>query len=538
MFVQHPLIKPNKIEDRAYQASLSRTCLETSTLIVLPTGMGKTVIALRVIAEILLKEGGKVLVLAPTKPLVEQHASFLRENLVGKRVVCLTGEVDPGEREVCWLENDVIVSTPQVIANDLRYERISLRDVRLIVFDEAHRAVGNYAYVRIAEEFKEYGRLVMGMTASPGSSGAKIEEVCRNLGIQRVEVRSESDPDVAPYMQDVEMQIIEVDIPDEMKGIIRILRAMFESCVRDLITLGLMDEKRPVTRKYLLEIGETIQERLNSGEKRSQLYRGLSLQAMALKINHALELAETQGATALANYLERIRSEAMSENGSRASRSIVQSDDFERIRDMLRRTKMEHPKLSRVMSIVSNQIIARPESRTIVFTHYRDTCELVASKLSKIEGARVAKLVGQAERGEEKGLKQKEQVEVLEKFRKGDFNVIVATSVGEEGLDVASTDLVIFYEPVPSEIRSIQRRGRTGRQRPGRVVILKTRGTRDDAYFFTSQRKEKAMRRRLFQINKELQNMECTAEKGGKGESTELKRDQKEGGQKTVFDFL
>jgi Fanconi anemia group M protein len=538
VFVQHPLIKPNKIEDRAYQASLSRACLESSTLIVLPTGMGKTVIALRVIAEVLYRKGGKALVLAPTKPLVEQHASFLRENLVGKRVVCLTGEIDPAEREVCWLENDVIVSTPQVIANDLRYERINLRDVQLIVFDEAHRAVGNYAYVRIAEEFKEYGRLVMGMTASPGSSGAKIGEVCRNLGIQRVEVRSESDPDVAPYMQDVEMQIVEVDIPDEMKRITKILRAMFDSCVRDLITLGLTDEKRPVTRKYLLEIGETIQERLNSGEKRSQLYRGLSVQAMALKINHALELAETQGATALANYLERMRSEAMSENGSRASRSIVQSDEFERIEDILRRTKMEHPKLSKVMSIVSNQIIAHPESRTIVFTHYRDTCELVASKLSKIEGARVAKLVGQAERGEEKGLKQKEQVEVLERFRKGDFNVIVATSVGEEGLDVASTDLVIFYEPVPSEIRSIQRRGRTGRQRPGRVVILKTRGTRDDAYFFTSQRKEKAMRRRLFQISKELQNGERFAEEKEKDEPTEQKRNQKESGQKTVFDFL
>ncbi|MCQ5375707.1 MAG: DEAD/DEAH box helicase [Methanomassiliicoccales archaeon] len=538
MFVQHPLIKPNKIEDRAYQASLSRACLESSTLIVLPTGMGKTVIALRVIAEVLYRKGGKVLVLAPTKPLVEQHASFLRENLLGKRVACLTGEIDPEEREVCWLENDVIVSTPQVIANDLRYERINLRDVQLIVFDEAHRAVGNYAYVRIAEEFKEYNRLVMGMTASPGSSGAKIGEVCRNLGIQRVEVRSESDPDVAPYMQDVEMQIVEVDIPDEMKKITKILRAMFDSCVRDLIALGLIDEKRPVTRKYLLEIGETIQERLNSGEKRNQLYRGLSVQAMALKINHALELAETQGATALANYLERMRSEAMSENGSRASRSIVQSDEFETIEDILKKTRMEHPKLSKIMSIVSNQVMTHPESRTLVFTHYRDTCELVANKLSKIEGARVAKLVGQAERGEEKGLKQKEQVEVLERFKKGDFNVIVATSVGEEGLDVASTDLVIFYEPVPSEIRSIQRRGRTGRQRPGRVVILKTRGTRDDAYFFTSQRKEKAMRRRLFQISKELQNEEHFTENKERDEQPSQKRNQKESGQKTVFDFL
>ncbi|MEM2979119.1 MAG: helicase-related protein [Methanomassiliicoccales archaeon] len=539
MFVQHPLIRPNAIEDRIYQAKLSKACLSGSTLIVLPTGMGKTVIALRVIADILLMKGGKVLFLAPTKPLVEQHASFLRENLLQKKITCLTGEVDPSEREVQWIENDVVVSTPQVIANDLKYERISLKNVSLIIFDEAHRAVGNYPYVKIAKEFKELGRLVMGMTASPGSSTNKIEQVCRNLGIQKVEVRSESDSDVAPYVQEVDLQIVEVEIPQEMKRLADLLRSKFDSCVQDLVSLGLIDPKRPVTKKYLLEIGNDIQSRLNSGEKRSQLYKGLSLQAMALKINYALELAETQGMSALANYLERMKNEAMSEGASKSSKSLVKSELFERIEEYLRKIKMEHPKLSRVMSIVSNQIIAHPESRVIVFTHYRDTCDLVASKISSIEGARVAKLIGQAERGDERGLKQKEQVEVLEKFRNGEINVIVATSVGEEGLDVASTDLVVFYEPVPSEIRSIQRRGRTGRRRPGRVVILKTRGTKDDAYFFASQRKEKVMRRRLFQLSRELENT-TQDEKVGKSldkDSVTRKKSQENKEQRTLLDF-
>jgi Fanconi anemia group M protein len=529
VFIKHPLIRQNSIDEREYQTALANSCLESSTLIVLPTGMGKTVVALIVMAKTLERKKGKVVFLAPTKPLVEQHSKFVGEHLVGNRVVALTGEVEPSEREVAWIENDVIVSTPQVVANDLRSERISLRDVKLIIFDEAHRGVGNYAYVAIGEEYKAYDGLVMGMTASPGSSGRRIEEVCSNLGIVKTEVRSESDPDVAKYVQDVNMQWVEVDVPDQMRKVSNILRSLNDSYIKELVNLGVMDSKRPPSRKYLLEVRSRIQSKLDSGERRRQLYRALSVQAMAMKIGHALELGETQGTTALTSYLERMVTEATSEDGSKASRAIVRSPEFEKIISLLGSMKMEHPKLSRVMSIVSNQIIAHPNSRILVFTHYRDTCELVTNKLSKIEGAKVAKLIGQAESGSDKGLKQKEQVGVLEKFRRGENNVLVATSVGEEGLDVASTDLVIFYEPVPSEIRTIQRRGRTGRRSPGRVVIMITRGTMDEAYLHSSQRKESAMRRRLYRLSEkheEKKTLENHEEKPEHGE-----------GQKSIFDF-
>jgi len=142
VFVEHPLIRPGRIEERDYQRALANACLKESTLVVVPTGLGKTVVALLVIAEVMARSKGKVLFLAPTKPLVEQHACFLKEQIVGRRVAVLTGAVSPEEREVEWLQHDIIVSTPQVIANDLRTERIALRDVRLIIFDEAHRGVG------------------------------------------------------------------------------------------------------------------------------------------------------------------------------------------------------------------------------------------------------------------------------------------------------------------------------------------------------------------------------------------------------------
>jgi Fanconi anemia group M protein len=345
--------------------------------------------------------------------------------------------------------------------------------------------------------------LVMGMTASPGSSMAKIKEVCGNLGIENIEVRSEDDPDVARYVHDIHMDWVEVEVPAGMRKVADVLRKLHRRYVQELISMGVMTAARPPSVKYLLEVQRAIQVRLNKGEKSRTLYNALSVQARAIKVGHALELAETQGISSLTSYLEKLKAEATSEDGSKASRAIVSSEEFEELERMLSTLKMEHPKISRVMGIVSNQIQVKPDSRILVFTQYRDTCEMVSNYISKIEGAQVTKLSGQSGRSGEKGLKQKEQVSVLGRFRKGEFNVLVATSVGEEGLDVANTDLVIFYEPVPSEIRSIQRRGRTGRSRAGRVVVLVTAGTRDEASLHSSEKKEREMHKRLYTLKQQ-----------------------------------
>ncbi|MDD1747557.1 MAG: DEAD/DEAH box helicase [Methanomassiliicoccales archaeon] len=534
MFVEHPLIRPEAIEEREYQRTLSDIASKESTLVVLPTGMGKTVVALRVAANVLQK-GGKVLFLAPTKPLVEQHANYLKEFLVGKKVGIMTGENPPEEREAIWIESDIIASTPQVVANDLRYERVDLRNVKLIIFDEAHRAVGNYAYVDVAAAYREYPGLVLGMTASPGSSRARIQEVCDNLSIGRIELRSETDPDVARYVHEIQIDAIEVEVPPEMKRVIFALRSLFERYVSELVQLKAVDPKRPANRKYLLEVGRALQQRSRSGEKHRNLFRAMSLQAMAIKVDHALELAETQGATALREYLDRLRAESESEEGSKASREIVKAAEYVKTMEMVHQMRGEHPKLSRIMTIVARQIQEKPASRIIVFTHFRDTCDLMASKLSEVEGAMVAKLVGQTDRTHDKGLKQKEQIGVLDQFRNGKSNVLVATSVGEEGLDVANTDLVIFYEPVPSEIRSIQRRGRTGRKRSGRVVVLVTRGTRDEAYLYASINKERAMKKGLGKLQHRME-LDAALDKE-REEDASAQDAPRKGGQSHLQDF-
>ena len=155
--------------------------------------------------------------------------------------------------------------------------------------------------------------------------------------------------------------------------------------------------------------------------------------------------------------------------------------------------------------LVEKQIHESPESRVIVFTNYRDTAELVTNSLKEVPGIKPVKFVGQASNYMDKGLTQKQQVEIIQKFKDGEFNTLVATSVAEEGLDIPATDLVVFFEPIPSEIRSIQRKGRTGRKHEGRVVILLAKGSKDEAYFWSSNRKEQRMVKTMKNIDLDIE---------------------------------
>ncbi|MBR4243801.1 MAG: DEAD/DEAH box helicase, partial [Candidatus Methanomethylophilaceae archaeon] len=148
-FVVHSNIAPDKVEERSYQTSMVNGCIRSNTLLILPTGLGKTIVALRVAADFV--DQGKVIILAPTKPLLDQHYNTFSNLMVGHSVCILSGNVAPQRRVDMFEQNDVIVATPQTVANDLTEGRYSLDKVSLVIFDEAHRSVGGYANVTVAE---------------------------------------------------------------------------------------------------------------------------------------------------------------------------------------------------------------------------------------------------------------------------------------------------------------------------------------------------------------------------------------------------
>ncbi|MFW6038688.1 MAG: DEAD/DEAH box helicase [Candidatus Saliniplasma sp.] len=520
-YYEHPLVKDDAIEERDYQLNIAEVAKGNSTLVVIPTGMGKTIIAFLVMADVKLKDpDGKILFLAPTKPLVNQHARDIKEVLEVDEPKVFTGDVKPEERSELWEQTDIIVSTPQVIRNDLMAHRISLDDVSFLVFDEAHRAVGGYSYVYIADQYKKRDGLVLGLTASPGSETEHILSVCETLGIENVEIRTKYDPDVVNYIQKMDINWIDVKLPKKHKRVVERLKDILIRDIKKLQRYGFLKDQNPkrTSRKKIIEASNQIQGRLHSGDD-PKLYNAASIVASALKIDHAIDQAETQGPDVLKDYLDKLKNEAESRGGSKASRRIMNSKEMNEVLALLKNFDEDHPKIPKTVEVVNKQLNRKPDSRIIVFTNYRNTAQRLTRILAEEEGVKPIRFVGQADKEGDKGLKQREQLEAIRRFEDGTYNVLVATSVGEEGLDIPATDLVVFYEPVPSEIRTIQRRGRTARERKGKVAILITKNTRDEAYYWSSKNKEKNMNRNLKILKRDLEDKVSVGESMRKKEN-------------------
>lgn len=493
-YVEHPRLVPGTIEAREYQDELVDTARTDHTLVCLPTGLGKTTVSLRITADRLDGPDDSVLFLAPTKPLVEQHAAFYRESLdlADSQIVVFTGEVSPNDREQLWQDATVIIATPQVIENDLIGGRISLRDVVHLTFDECHRATGEYAYNFIAERYHDTADrpLVTGMSASPGGSKEAILTVCRNLGLRQLAVKTEDDETVAPYTYETEVEWETVALPDEIKEIRDALKSVIEERLEELASMGVTRSTDPeLSQRELNKMRGKLQSLIDSGN--SDGYRGMSLHAEVMKLKRAVEIAETQSIESLRRYLERQQESARSSSGSKASQRLVSDPRVQRAKALAEEYDELHPKFSQARIRIARTLGIGDGERVIVFTESRDTAEVLTAFLDESFDAR--RFVGQGNRDGSDGMTQKQQQAVLDAFRANEFDVLVSTSVAEEGLDVPEVDLVLFFEPVPTAIRAIQRRGRTGRHAPGTVVVLMAEDTRDEAYFWISRRREDEM---------------------------------------------
>ncbi len=496
--VDWPLVTAEALEHRAYQIDLAEAALQGHTLVCLPTGLGKTAVSLLVTARRLHDVGGTALLLAPTKPLVTQHAEFYRRalNIPDEDIVVFTGEVSPDDRAAQWGDASVVVATPQVVENDLLGSRISLSGVSHLTIDECHRATGDYAYNYIAERYHEGADnpLVTGMSASPGDDAQAIRQVCENLGLGRVEVMTEDDADVAAHTHETSVEWEHVELPDAVENIRDALNDVLRDRMEQLKELGVTNSGDPsVSESEIQRIQGQLQELMNNDQ--SEGYQGMSLLAEVRKLRVAVTYAETQSVEAFRRYLDRQQEAARSSGASKADQRLVSDPKVRRSKRLAREYDDIHPKFRRTRMLIAETLGIRDGERVIVFTESRDTAETLTDFLSNHFA--VERFVGQSDTDGSDGMTQTEQQDTLERFRDGEFEVLVSTSVAEEGLDVPEVDLVLFYEPVPTAIRSIQRKGRTGRQTAGRVVVLLAEGTRDEAFFWKSRQDEKRMEDQL-----------------------------------------
>ena len=512
-YISHPLIKKNSIESRLYQQVLAGDVLKKgNTMVVAPTALGKTIVAILVAADRLQKvKNSKVLILAPSKPLAIQHEDSFKEFLT-LPCTSITGAIKTDERVKRWEESRIISATPQTVESDLLNGRYDLSDVSLIVFDECHHGVGAYSYVYLASRYVQESNfnLILGLTASPGSDKAKIKEVCENLYIQNIVVKTEEDSDVRPYFNPVEIDWVRVKMSSQLEKIKNYVDKALKVRLKALKNMGIIRTVSVGKVDILKARGRVQGEIARSVNPDKELFQAVSILSAVINIQHAQELIETQGIQTFNKYISRLRKKK-----TKAAKSLMWDDNFGRAVKLARDAEKhgwEHPKLRELTNILKKELgtddgqtklqSARfkdkdeKSSKIIVFTQYRDTLEMIHEKLEK-EGIKSAKFFGQAAKDGEKGLTQKQQKAIIKSFRMGEYDVLLSTSVAEEGIDIPAVDLVILYEPVPSEIRMIQRRGRTGRKRTGHVKVLITNGTRDEAYYWSSIRKEEKMKYQL-----------------------------------------
>jgi Fanconi anemia group M protein len=512
-YVSHPLIRPNTIAKRLYQETIIGTAIRWNTLAILPTGVGKTVIAILAAAYQLRKyPESKCMVLAPTKPLVLQHLETFREfmTLPVETLGLLTGEIPPAQRQSLWFKSRILFMTPQALQSDLLAARYTLRDVSLLVVDEAHRATGEYAYVFIADQYlkQAVSPLLLALTASPGSEIERVREIVKNLRIENIELRTRDSPDVARYVAPLQFEWREVELPEKFREVGRALKRAIRLRLQPLRQAGFMGAGDPdrIGVRDILGVQREIQQRIATESPTPRiLFQLVSHCAALLRLYHGVEQLETQGISAFHHFLDGLFLEARRGRASRALKELVQDTNVQEavtLTNELLAAQIEHPKLGAVTQIVAQQLGAVAASRIIVFTHFRETAKLLEAALKTVPNANPVRFVGQASKTDDPGLSQKEQGAILQAFREGTSNILVATSVGEEGLDVQECDLVVFYEAVPSAIRLIQRRGRTGRTHPGRVIVLVALGTRDQGYYWSAIRRENQMKELLKEMSK------------------------------------
>ena len=484
------------IEFREYQYNIIKAIFEKgNTLVVLPTGLGKTLIAVYSIADSL-SSNRKAMLLAPTKPLAEQHYLTLQKMLKLKEgeLMLLLGTTNKTKREEQMANARVIVATPQTVANELKKGTLDISRYHSAVFDECHKAVGKYAYTYIADTCSEFGVKTIGLTASPGSKKEKIKKLLQTLKTEHIESRVSSDYDVSKYVMPKSMHIMDIEMTDRIKEMAAMLRPDIDASLSSLNKMGFLHFKHfeNIPRGRIIALGNEIN-RISSDYKYAAIFSYVKL----LNLSHAYDLLTVEGIQPFLEYMQSLQDK---EKKSKAVQGILNS---KRVIAAISSAKAaqsngeEHPKVIALLDILRNY---RGKS-VIVFVQYRSTIKMLVEYLNN-NG-----FPSKAFTGKREGVTEAMQKALIEDFRRRDFHVLVASSIGEEGLDIPSVDAVIFYEAIPSEIRNIQRGGRTGRLTPGSIYMLLAKDTKDQIYFYVSRKKEEKMNMLIKSLNRELDRM-------------------------------
>ncbi|PWZ00920.1 P-loop containing nucleoside triphosphate hydrolase protein [Testicularia cyperi] len=516
-------IYPTNMEKRNYQYNIVQKALFNNVLVALPTGLGKTFIAAVVILNFFRwYPEGKIIFMAPSRPLVDQQKTACHRicGLPWDCAIDLTGSTARARRNDFWQTKRIFYMTPQTFENDLRNGSCDPRDVVCVVVDEAHKAKGRYAYgnvIGLLMEINPHFR-VLGLSATPGKDSDSVQEVVDQLHINEIEIRTEEALDVRQYVFRKREEIVNVPMGPDLNRIKAAWAKLMQVHMDPLIKSGLLRPQDPVfLHHFAVNAIARDRSKMQILGKQPHLRANISeLAHMALSMQYLMEQSPTM-------FFERLKERAagVSVNGKKSgtTKQRIYANTNTTFRDIMRDLEMMqddkgrvlHPKMVKLKDVLldhfdqhaidqlhqsdaireSGRTVlggtpsssgATSETRVMVFCSYRECCNELVRYLNDC-GLRATHFVGQSRDNKgNKGMSQREQEQVIQDFKKGVYNVLVATQIGEEGLDIGSVDLTACYEAVKDSIRMLQRIGRTGRKREGKIVVLMSEGREQHAW--------------------------------------------------------
>ncbi|RAR15620.1 P-loop containing nucleoside triphosphate hydrolase protein [Stemphylium lycopersici] len=488
---------------RDYQFNIVQRGLFNNLLVALPTGLGKTFIAATIILNwFRWTTEAQIVFVAPTKPLVAQQveACFKIAGIPRSYTTMLTGGVQTGLRAEEWKEKRVFFMTPQTLLNDLKSGYADPKKIVLLVVDEAHRATGAYAYVEVVSFLRRFNPSfrVLALTATPGADVESVQKVIDGLDISKVEIRTENSMDICNYVHQRKIDKQVFQNTDEMEMCMELYSQALQPLVNTIAGLNAYWSKNPrdltpfgcqqAKKKWFQEVGRNANRGLQSTVH--------TIFAILASISHGMELLKYHGVGPFYIKMKEFQDES-AKTKSKYKKQILDSDAWKKLMVRLQGWITDdnfvgHPKLEYLQQVILEHFVNAGDGRSIdgappsqtrimVFAHFRDSAEEIARILKRHHPMiRPRIFVGQAHGKNSEGMSQKDQLEAIEKFKNGEFNTLIATSIGEEGLDIGEVDLIICYDSKASPIRMLQRMGRTGRKREGKIVMLQMQGKEEN----------------------------------------------------------
>ncbi|KAK0185901.1 P-loop containing nucleoside triphosphate hydrolase protein [Armillaria mellea] len=477
---------------RKYQEEVFVQAQEGNIIAALGTGSGKTFISILLIRWIATKEasqGKAIIFLVPKVALVEQQGDFIAKH-TSLRVIKLHGalDIDLTDRagwQKKFLENDVFVMTAQIFLNLITHSLWSIPKVSLIIFDECHHTRKNHPYNSIMREYKHVAASdrpkIFGMTASPILNPRdpirSMEELEGNLDAKIVGIHmhvselTEHSPKPS--------ETIQIYPPPPLIPSCPISALWASLTVFDIMQYS--DIEVPwaeIERRYHVTLH-------NLGPFSASLYLHAEMwhQIRTLIMQNRSFISES----ATGETVEVVTAPAPKELPSEIYHVAEILLDFQSF-FILESNPICSP-LSiplewctpKIKSLV-DVILAHHSStfQGIIFVEQRQTAMCLAKllpNLPQLNGlVRCANLVGHGvnSEGVSKDITTGNQGEVVKLFRTKEINLLIATSVAEEGLDFPACDLVIRFDKVQHLVGYVQSRGRARNKASNFVIMVQS----------------------------------------------------------------